>query len=201
VKRLAAGLLGLGLLITLPERALARCGDNVGDGAAVAATRAQVAAQCPCGVAMKHREYVQCARGVANIAIFNGELPKDCRQSVVKCAAKSTCGRPGRVTCCRTSAGGQTRCSIKKNAALCTPPKNGSACVGSLSSCCDACTATGCTGGPTPTPAPTATATPGPTPTPGPTATPTPAPPTPTPTPPYGSAAKAFLSRAEGLLQ
>src|SRR2546422_133663 len=34
---------------------------------------------------------------------------------------------------------GQASCSIKSNAALCKAPRGGTACVGSLPSCCDAC--------------------------------------------------------------
>jgi hypothetical protein len=56
--------------------------------------------------------------------------------------------------------------------------------VSSFTSCCDACTETGCAGTPTPTPTPTPTQTP-------------PA----TPTPPYGSASRAFIAPSGGLLQ
>jgi hypothetical protein len=71
-----------------------------------------------------------------------------CRGAVVKCAAKSTCGKPNFVTCCRTNAKGVTKCSTKSSANSCEPQKGGSACVGTFSSCCDACTATGCASSP-----------------------------------------------------
>src|SRR5262249_31646793 len=61
-----------------------------------------------------------------------------CRGAVERCAAKSTCGKPGFVTCCRTSALGKTRCSVKKDAAHCTA-SHGT--VGTCTSCCDACSA------------------------------------------------------------
>src|SRR4029453_10168943 len=42
-------------------------------------------------------------------------------------------------TCCRTDKKGKTKCSIKHDANDCKAPKGGSACVGQVSSCCDAC--------------------------------------------------------------
>jgi hypothetical protein len=45
------------------------------------------------------------------------------------------------VTCCVAGATGRVKCSIKKNASMCRAPKNGHACVGVTSSCCDACVA------------------------------------------------------------
>ena len=188
MRTFASGLLALSFLFMVSDRALAKCGDNVGDNAAVAAARAEVDATCNCATAPNHGTYVKCAKGIAKARTDTLLLPKDCKGSVVKCAAKSTCGKPGFVTCCRTNSKGKTKCSTKKNASKCKPPKNGSACVGIFASCCDACTANGCTGGPTPTPAPT------PTPTPAPTATPT-------PTPPYGSTVKAFIQQSGGLLR
>ena len=75
MKGFAVSLVAVALLMGASDRALAKCGDNPGDAAAVAATRAQVDAQCPCGSAMKHGDYVRCARSVANIAIY--ALPGD----------------------------------------------------------------------------------------------------------------------------
>jgi hypothetical protein len=141
---LATGLLALSLTVVVAERGYAACGDAPGDAAAVAAARAQVEADCPCGGFPNHGQYVRCAAGVAKARADADLLPKSCKGAVVKCAAKSTCGKPGFVTCCRTSASGVTKCSTKKDASKCTAPKNGSACVSSFSSCCDACTETGC---------------------------------------------------------
>jgi len=188
MKLLLPGLLTASLLVLAPSGASAKCGDNVGDNAAVAAARGQVEADCPCPSFTKHGEYVKCAKTVANDRVDAMLLPKNCKGSVVKCAAKSTCGKPGFVTCCRTNSKGKTKCSTKKDASKCKVPKGGSACVGTLPSCCDACTA-GCVPPPTPTP----------TPTPAPTATP--APPTPTPTPAYGSPNQAFIQQSGGLFQ
>src|SRR5207237_34552 len=51
-------------------------------------------------------------------------------------------------------------CSIKRSADACKPPPGGTACVGSVPSCCDACSAGGCgPSGSTTTTAPPATTT------------------------------------------
>ena len=96
-----------------------------------------------CATAKNHGQYVSC---IAHQAKADTTLPNECRGAVVKCAAKSTCGKSGFVTCCRTKADGTTKCSTKKGASACTAPKGGHACVGlpTHPSCCDACTATGC---------------------------------------------------------
>lgn len=117
------------------------------DAAAVAATRAAADAACPCASATNHGQYVKCVAGVAKAAAASGSLPKECKGAVVKCAARSTCGKPGFVTCCQTKTtpkGTVTKCSTKNSATACKAPKGGTACVGLHPSCCDACTSTGC---------------------------------------------------------
>jgi len=98
-----------------------------------------------CTTAASHGQYVSC---VAHEANANSSLPKECRGAVKKCAARSVCGKQakGFVACCRTSASGTTKCSIKSSSAGCTDhaPPGGSACASTHPSCCDACTATGC---------------------------------------------------------
>jgi hypothetical protein len=121
-----------------------RCGDNLGDMCAVAATRTSAQQQCDCASAPSHRQYVKCVDGVADAAVASGSLPPRCRNTVTRCAAHSTCGKPGSVTCCRTSSQGVTRCNIKRDAGFCRAPQRGAACVGTSTSCCDACTTTGC---------------------------------------------------------
>ena len=69
---------------------------------------------------------------------------KSCKGAITRCAARSTCGKPGFVTCCRTNSKGVTKCSTKSSGDSCKPPKGGSACASVHSSCCDACTASGC---------------------------------------------------------
>ena len=113
------------------------------DSAAVMAVRAMADAQC-CATATSHREYLKCVAGVVKSSVTSGSLPKQCKRSVMTCAVKSTCGRSGFVSCCRSDAQGATKCSIKPSAAKCTAPKGGAACVGSAPSCCDACAAGSC---------------------------------------------------------
>jgi len=144
--------------------AQARCGDLPGDTAAVAAARADIQTTCGCPTTVGSRpQYLSCARGIVDARLAAGTLPRTCRSNVLRCVNKSSCGKPGAVSCCRTNKRGKTTCSIVASAARCKAPSGGSACVGQFASCCDACTATGCA--PTPTPKPTAT--------PRPTATPT----------------------------
>ena len=137
---LAAALLAFG-----QQRSFAACTDP----AAVAATRAAADQACTsmamgCSTAKSHGEYVSCVAHQAKAAVKAGTLPKQCKGTVVKCAAKSTCGKPGFVTCCRTTKKGNTACAITPHAARCRAPKHGAACVGSVPSCCDACAEGAC---------------------------------------------------------
>jgi len=125
------------LLTTLP---LALCPET----AAAAAVQAAIDARCDCLGATRHGAYVRCAVGVAKAAVKAGTLPRRCKGAVKSCAARSTCGKPGFVTCCRTTATGATKCSIKRAPAQCKPPRGGTACVGHRPSCCDACATGGC---------------------------------------------------------
>lgn len=118
------------------------------DPAAIASTRAAAELQCPCASAVAHAAYVHCVAEAAKIAVKNGSLPKTCRAEILRCAKKSTCGSAGFVACCRTSAKGATKCSVKSSEAKCTASKGGAACVGTTS-CCDACAGGSC--GVTPT--------------------------------------------------
>ncbi len=114
------------------------------DAAAVAATRELADAQCPCALATRHGRYVKCVAGVAKAAVKAAMLPRHCTGAVMRCAANSTCGKSGFVTCCRTSASGVSKCSIKRDAGRCLAPKGGAACVGVVPSCCDTCAAGSC---------------------------------------------------------
>jgi len=127
------------LLLSIGD-ARAACNDSV----ALASMRAAADLQCPCATAVGHAPYVHCVARVAKAEVKSGSLPKQCRAAIVRCAKKSTCGAAGFVTCCRTSAKGTTKCSVKSSAAKCAPPMGGSACVGTVPSCCDACGAGSC---------------------------------------------------------
>ena len=150
---LLPGLLTIAALSLNPGPAFGGCGDNAGDAEAVAAARAQIAQDCDCAGAASHGEYVSCAVGVVNDRAKAEPqlLPTYCKGFVKRCAARSTCGKPGFVACCRTSSSGKTKCSTKRDSEHCTEPAGGSACTSdpAFTSCCDACTATGCASPPT----------------------------------------------------
>jgi hypothetical protein len=140
--RPAAGLLvavvaWLGLL---PALARAACDADGSDAADVAAARAAIAAACNCATAASHGAYVSCAAVKARTVLANPA----CLGAVVRCAARSTCGRPGAAVCCRTRSSGQTRARLVRRPAACRAPAGGSACVGTLASVCDACLPGGC---------------------------------------------------------
>src|SRR5205809_4664265 len=105
------------------------CGMEQGDAAQVAAVRAMADEQCDCATAANHGAYVSCVDAVAAAAVKDGSLRPECEDTVISCAAHSTCGKPGFVTCCTTDSTGQTTCSIKSTAALCKAPTGGTASV------------------------------------------------------------------------
>ena len=101
------------------------------DRSDIANARTAVGANCDCAGATSHGAYVSCAEQQAAAVLTN----KSCARFVKKCASRSTCGKPGFVTCCLTTTKGTT-CRREKDAAHCTA-KQGT--VGSCTSCCDAC--------------------------------------------------------------
>jgi hypothetical protein len=120
---------------------LATCDPSVEpDRSDVANARAAVATVCDCGGAAAHRDYVRCAADKAAATLVN----KGCTGVVERCASKSTCGKPGYIACCRTPRSGKTSCALKRTATRCVALNGGNACVGAVSSCCDACDAGGC---------------------------------------------------------
>src|SRR5262245_38791715 len=130
---------GVALVGVIPHRALAKCGSSVFDGDSMVRTKAAVDAQCPCADAVSASSYLNCARDVLDAAVTHATLRKECRSSLLKAAKRSTCGRPGAVTCCMTTATGNHSCTIKSAAASCAAPSGGTAAVGSTSSCLGAC--------------------------------------------------------------
>src|SRR6266550_5457810 len=134
----------------------APCGQEPDDADQVAAVRALADEECDCDGATNHGKYTNCVAKVADEAVAEGELREECVDAVLSCASQSTCGLSGAVSCCRTDASGNTTCSIKRSAGACKPPRGGTAFVGSVPSCCDACGAAGST---TTTTVPTATST------------------------------------------
>jgi hypothetical protein len=139
MRNMIRGVVALFVLVGAGGIGHAKCGDNPGDAAAVAAARQDVEDTCDCAGSTNHGQFVKCAAGVANTRAGANQLPKNCKGAVKKCAAKSTCGKPGFVTCCVTK-NSTTKCKLKKSEAACTA-KGGTA--GTCSSCCDACPAPG----------------------------------------------------------
>ncbi len=135
----------LSLLATPGSAAAAPCDTAGADASAIASARAAIDLQCDCAGAPSHGAYVSCARDVLKALAQGGALRKSCTGAVQRCAARSTCGKPGAVTCCRTDRNGITRAALKNSADSCRAPAGGSACVGSYASLCDACGAGGCT--------------------------------------------------------
>ena len=136
---LPIGLL-LGLLVAVaPAFAAAPC-ISPEDLAAVAAARAKVKDRCSCTGAISHSAYVRCVATVANEEMVAQRLPRACRKVVVKCGAKSVCGKPpGFFPCCKTNRLGKVKCKVRL-VQQCNSGPGGSHCVGfNHESCCDAC--------------------------------------------------------------
>jgi hypothetical protein len=111
----ARRLLTLALFLTASSAvAITRCDREDPDGSARAAARASAEATCAASDlgcdAGTHGTYVRCIGQAAKDLADAGGLPQSCKGAVKKCASKSTCGKPGAVTCCITSSKG-TKCS------------------------------------------------------------------------------------------
>jgi hypothetical protein len=139
MRSLTLAALGASMLVASAPVAFANCAKDDPTGSKVLAARQQASSMCPC-TGTTHGAYVKCVVGVTK-TLSSGtspSLPKSCKGAVKKCAAHSTCGKSGAVTCC-TMKGNGTECKIKKDATHCA--KHGT--VGGCTSCCDACPAPG----------------------------------------------------------
>src|SRR5262249_52049613 len=99
------------------------------DGDRMASFRSEAASACDCANATHHGAYVSCVARMAKFAVKSGLLAKECRGGVVRCAKRSTCGRQGMVSCCRTHKNGVTRCSAMKPED-CRAPRGGTVTMG-----------------------------------------------------------------------
>ncbi len=89
--------------------------------------------ECPCDGARSRGDYVSCvSRAARTLAQEKGDASALCLGDVVRCAAQSTCGRPGAVAC-------QTgpRCRVVASAERC---RAFGGTVTGRRSCCPACT-------------------------------------------------------------
>src|SRR5262249_15514723 len=89
----------------------------------LAAVRAQIETECPCdsftptGKKSAHPAYVKCAKQVVKAALDAGQLRKQCQQTALYPADRSTCGYPldpPRNPCIHTSAKGVVSCKVTK---------------------------------------------------------------------------------------
>src|SRR5688572_9644763 len=86
------------LLVVLPAGAAARRNRPEPIVCPVDVTVA-LAAACPCDAAKNHGQYVRCVARFKNMLRKGGCLT-DAERGVLRCAARSTCGRPEAVLCC-----------------------------------------------------------------------------------------------------
>jgi len=89
-----AVLLGIAYLTCVPA-ALAQNGDCE---EARCAVQAEIN-KCGCDGASNHGRYVSCVAHAVNDLAKDGTIPNNCRGKIKRCAARSTCGKPGFVTC------------------------------------------------------------------------------------------------------
>ncbi len=135
-------------------------GQGGGNGqceAARCAVQAAIDQACPCAAATNHGRYVRCVAHARKILAANGTLPRRCKGRVVSCAARSTCGLAGAVTCevpdstctsgtcaddpsmsCTQASDCGTSCSVASSASAC---QSAGGTVGTGTSCCPNCPA------------------------------------------------------------
>jgi hypothetical protein len=135
-------------------------GAQVDCEAARCAAQQAITAECPCDNARfsNHGRYVSCvAHVVRRLSQPGGPIPLSCRGRVKRCAARSTCGKEGFVTClrpvdtcnlatatctnaptvtCATDIDCGSRCSTKRSAEICQLQGG---VPGPSGSCCSAC--------------------------------------------------------------
>jgi len=132
MSRGACLLFSVAVLLIVRAPAFAVCTDM----SAVANTRRDIEDQCHCGTAASHPTYTACARPVIQTAVAENRLPPSCISAVRRCVSRSTCGKPGTVTCLTTTRSGRQRCRIKNGGPNACLALSG-ACVGATPFCCD----------------------------------------------------------------
>ena len=121
------------------------------------AVQAAIAAECQCAESSNHGRYVSCVAHVVKRLSGEGLVPVNCKGKVTRCAARSTCGKAGFVTChiptdtcdlttftcvrdpnltCATDLDCGSTCKVKSSEEGCAA-RGGT--VGTESSCCAAC--------------------------------------------------------------
>ena len=59
----------------------------------------EITGTCSCEDIRNHGQYVKCVGGVVRKLTKENPEFKNCRGKMIRCAARSTCGKPGFVTC------------------------------------------------------------------------------------------------------
>lgn len=110
--------------------AATKCLDDPGDASQIGAARTAVDAACDCAAAAKHAEYAKCAAGVVKALSDASQLRKECKGTVTRIYANSTCGKPpakkGAFLPCvaQNTDSGKVTCAIKPSGACVTSGKN-----------------------------------------------------------------------------
>src|SRR5438094_29080 len=128
--------------------------------AARCTVQSAVDASCPCDTAANHGSYLKCVVRVLGPLAAQAVVPHSCVGRIMRCAARSTCGRPGAVTCqmpestcdstsgtctdntsvsCSADGDCGTTCDIASSAESC---QTAGGTVGTSTTCCAACTTT-----------------------------------------------------------
>ena len=82
--------------------------------------RDRVLSECSCNG--NHGQYVSCVVGKVRQAVHDGELDVNCKGKVVRCAARSTCGKKtGFVTCLTCEPGTCTEGKCDDGVTACSP--------------------------------------------------------------------------------
>ena len=95
------------------------------------AAKAAIETACPCDKASDHGAYVSCVAQAARQSAGREANAGVCVGEIVRCAAQSTCGKSGAVTCQKGP-----RCRIVNSAERC---ENSGGRVGTAKSCCPEC--------------------------------------------------------------
>jgi hypothetical protein len=91
---------------------------------------------CPCATAASHGRHVRCVAHVVRQLVADGAVPRACRRELVRCAARSTCGRKAGAVVCEVPGARGNRCRISPSAEGCVA-RGGT--VGTRASCCPDC--------------------------------------------------------------
>lgn len=148
------------LVFVGPTQALAQTSEPLTCEEARCLFQQEITDSCSCDTARNHGQYVKCVGKVIRDLSRAGSIPTNCRGKLVRCAARSTCGKEGFVTCNRVELGTcdlntatciepagtpclsdadcvvKSRCSTKRSAEKCLA-RGGI--VGDTPTCCSSC--------------------------------------------------------------